>query len=380
VDIWGVGDLLVEGISMVRALHLLHPGRPYYEQQWFARTCRDGLTTVIPANTDFSSGMDTIRLDVHVPTFGRILSSTAKPASYVGLESALRDLDFDIIISLELFSTTTLQGIEQSKRMGCPLAILVYELIDSHPVYRLPPFSKILRAASHAAGTVICVSRKAADHALALGVPIGKLEVLSPGIDVQLYRPPISTVRRDGLIFVGRLAPHKGVVQVLQAYEKLLVTHPDLRLTVIGDGPMRGEVVALARRLPSIRFCGALSPAGVASELSQHDIFLAPSVDTFRLGFRVGAEQFGFAVVEAMAAGLAIVTTDCGALPEIAPPPNLIVAQGDSDALAGAVHRLLTDKAALDEVQRSNREDAINRFSLEGQATRLSEILLGSPS
>jgi glycosyltransferase involved in cell wall biosynthesis len=317
----------------------------------------------------------TIGLPVKRPLIGRAFSSTASIARYGGLDQVVNSASSEVIVTLEIFSTTTHQGLEQAKRTGLPLAVLVYELIATHPIYRIPPFKSIAREVARMDGLYICVSKKSAEHLCALGVSHRKVEVVSPGVDTDQFRPADASVERNGLIFVGRLAPHKGLPELLCAYEELARMRADLRLTVIGEGPLLGDVLALARRRSAVSYLGSLPSAAVAHELGRHAIFVAPAADTYKLGRHIGAEQFSFGVVEAMAAGLAIVTTDCGALPEVVPAPNPIIHQHDVQALAQAICSLLDDKERIADLQAANRDTAMTSFSLDIQARRLSEGL-----
>lgn len=361
-------------------LHISHPNRPLYEEDWFGRAAGNGLVTVVPEGQASALIGHTVHLPVHYARLGRLLGSTASPVRYGNLEAVYQDQIEapvpDIIVTLELFSTTTQQGLRESQRIGCSLAVLVYELIKTHPIYHIPPFHRIAREVARSAQKFICVTERAADHLLAREVSMSAIEVVNPGVDTDLFVPPLGACARDGLIFVGRLAAHKGLPEALLAFERLYIDHSDLRLTIIGDGPMREAVVALAATSPNISYLGVLSKAEVASELRHHAIFLAPSKDTYRFGFRIGAEQFAFGVIEAMASGLAVVASDCGALPEVLPDCNPIIRQNDPEALRTAIEGLLMRPDELHAIQCYNREAAATRFAVKLQAAKLAEALI----
>ncbi len=101
---------------------------------------------------------------------------------------------------------------------------------------------------------------------------------------------------------------------------------------LVGDGPLRDEVELAARTRPWIEVVGRLSRDDVASALRSAGAFvLAPTARPF------WAEQLGFAVIEAMACGLPVVVTRCGALTEVVPAHNPLVDEGDIDALAAGL-------------------------------------------
>lgn len=364
----------------MRILHISHPGRPLYERQWLHAAAHGDLVTVVPLHGRFPPGAGTIRLPVRRPVIGRLFSSTASPSRYVGLHAALVPTEADVIVTLELFSTTSHQGFEESRRLHVPLAVLVYELLDSHPIYRIPPFQSIANQLAQSADLFVCVSNKAADHLRKHGVPLSRIAVVSPGVDTDMFRPSDTSVRREGLIFVGHLAPHKGLPELLTAFTELSHQHVGLHLTLVGDGPLRSQVLDLSRAMTTVSYLGPLTPPAVARALRGSAIFVAPSVDTYRLRQRVGAEQFAFSVVEAMASGLAIVASDCGALSEVVPQPNPIVPQRDPRALADALDTLLVDAGRLAALQEANRDAAVQRYSLKRQAEHLALTLAAATS
>lgn len=362
----------------MRILHLSHPGRPLYELEWFHRAAGGRLTTVVPECAPHPDSGTVIGLPVSSSRMYGMLGSTAHPARYVGLQDRGRFSDFDAVISLELFSSTTAQAIDVACSAGRPLVIIVYELIRTHPIYWIPPFRRITKRSTSAANRVVCVTRAAADHAISLGAPPGAVEVVHPGVDTDIFHPSDVSEQEPGIIFVGHLSPHKGLPELLVAYEELVRLRPDVRLTVIGDGPLRERVIEVAHQLPNVGYLGSLPQSAVADQLRRHTIFAAPATDTYRVGVKIGAEQFGFGIVEAMASGLAVVGTACGAIPEILPPGNPVVPQHDVPALVMALDQLVCDDQEATALGASNRSAARTKFSLSGQAARLAAILSSS--
>lgn len=129
-------------------------------------------------------------------------------------------------------------------------------------------------------------------------------------------------------LVVARLAPEKGVATAIDACR--IAGRP---LIVAGDGPERA---ALERRWSGARFIGAVDPAELARLRAQAAVALVPSRS---------AETFGLAAAEAMAAGLPVVASAVGALPEIVPADWLVPA-GDPAAMAAALTQVSADPAA----------------------------------
>jgi glycosyltransferase involved in cell wall biosynthesis len=139
------------------------------------------------------------------------------------------------------------------------------------------------------------------------------------------------------LISVGRLAPEKNWDTLLRAFAKVYPEHPNLRLVLIGDGPARQTLEALAAELgiaEHVTFTGALPFEEVPCYLKAADAFAFASV----------TETQGLVTIEAMAAGLPIVAVDGSGTRDIVEhgKQGFLVAN-DVDALAKGIKKLLSD-------------------------------------
>jgi len=171
------------------------------------------------------------------------------------------------------------------------------------------------------------------------------------GVDLACFRPDPSH-RSSGPLTIGivkSLAPKYGVDLLLRAFAGLVADAEvktsladELRLLVVGDGPQRAELEALARTLgiaSHTEFAGAVAHADVPAWLNRLDIYAAPS--------RLDSESFGVAVIEASACALPVVVSDVGGLPEVVrnDETGLIVPRDDVPALQSALKRLVLDAA-----------------------------------
>jgi colanic acid/amylovoran biosynthesis glycosyltransferase len=142
------------------------------------------------------------------------------------------------------------------------------------------------------------------------------------------------------VVAVGRLVPKKGFDVLVRAAHRL---PPEVVVEIVGDGPQRAELEALARG--RVRFSGALSHARALARLSGASAFALPCRELpsdDRDGLPV-------ALVEAMRAGLPVVTTAVGGIPELVRDgeTGLLVAPGDDAALAAALRSVLQDGRRL---------------------------------
>jgi glycosyltransferase involved in cell wall biosynthesis len=164
-------------------------------------------------------------------------------------------------------------------------------------------------------------------------VASGRVRVLTPGIELDRFaHDPMAP--RDGVLFVGRLIPEKGAGVLIRAMA--LVGGAEGPLTIIGDGPERTRLAALADDLDvDLDLRGELGRADVARAMTRAAVLVVPSVYP---------EPLGLVALEAMASGAIVVASATGGLVEtvLDGQTGLTVTPGDPDALAGAIERAAT--------------------------------------
>lgn len=172
---------------------------------------------------------------------------------------------------------------------------------------------------------------------------------------------------------VGRLVYYKGFDVLLAAVADL----PDLRLVIIGEGPMRPELEAKIAELglaARVSLLGAVSDADLAAHYGAAELFVLSS--THR------SETFALVQVEAMAAGLPVINTS---LPTGVPDVSLdgvtgiTVTPGDQAALTDALDRLWTDSALRAHLGAAGRERALQVYSAQAAADRFTALYEALP-
>ena len=172
------------------------------------------------------------------------------------------------------------------------------------------------------------------------------IDIIPNGVDTVQFAPARRADRID-VLFAGRLIPRKGVINLLEAFASLGHSPRHPRLLIAGDGPERGALERRSRELDIAErtvFLGHLDHARLAQVYGEAGIFVLPSL----------AESLSNGVLEAMAGGLAIVTTATGAQ-EVLRGNGLVVAPGDPAALRGALEHYLADPELLAAHQRRSR-------------------------
>jgi glycosyltransferase involved in cell wall biosynthesis len=217
----------------------------------------------------------------------------------------------------------------------------------------------------------LTVSRFAAP---VLGVPPARTRVIYGGADTERFSPDAEE-RRDGVLFVGRLTPHKGVDRLIQAL-------PDgARLTVAGTGghdprPPADAYPHLLRQLAAgkdVTFAGALPEAELPMAYRRAAVFVLPTVhvDCYGRRVRIG-ELLGLSALEAMASGTPVIASRLDALPEVVRDgeTGFLVTPGDEGELGERIAELLADPALRARLGRRGRELVLEEFTWERCAGR----------
>ncbi|WP_229217500.1 glycosyltransferase family 4 protein [Massilia forsythiae] len=173
------------------------------------------------------------------------------------------------------------------------------------------------------------------------------------------------------ILFLGRIEAAKGVFELLAAGARLAPAFPALRLVFAGAGD-EDALAALRRRAGELRMLGRielpgwLGPGARDAELARAGLFCLPS----------HAEGLPMAMLEAMAAGRAVVASRVGAVPEALRDGDngLLVAPGDVDALAAALASALGDAALRARLGRRARATVAAHYSTEVVCGRLSAL------
>jgi phosphatidylinositol alpha-mannosyltransferase len=185
----------------------------------------------------------------------------------------------------------------------------------------------------------------------------GEYRIIPNGVDVRFFaRAEPFPEFRDGkvnILFVGRAEPRKGLLYLAQAFAKLKRRCPNTRLILISGGPQIGMVRRFLRfeRVPDVLFAGRVDDATKARFYKTADICCAPST---------GQESFGIVLLEAMAAGRAIVASDIHGYKSVVKRDvsALLVEPKNVDALADALERLVRDSEVRQRLGAAGQEFA----------------------
>jgi glycosyltransferase involved in cell wall biosynthesis len=229
------------------------------------------------------------------------------------------------------------------------------------------PFNWLEQRAFRRVAAAYACSESVREVLLAKGF-VKPAPIIPFGVNTEAFCPasPHGQSERPLTIgYVGRMLPGKGLNVLAEALEKL--KDQSWRLLVVGDGSQREK---FERQLSACglrdraEFTGAVTLALVPEYFRNLDMMIIPTETTKRV-----REQFGRVIVEAMASGVPVIGSTCGAIPEVIGDAGLVFPEGDSDALAGAVKQLLSDKGLRERLAQAGLE-RVKHYSWERVAEK----------
>jgi glycosyltransferase involved in cell wall biosynthesis len=204
----------------------------------------------------------------------------------------------------------------------------------------------------------------------------GAVRTIPNSVDLRRFDRRARAPDAGLVVCVARLVEKKGHRDLIEACGLLAGRGIDLRLELIGDGPLRHALERAARRAGApVRFHGALPHERTIEVYRRAAVFCLPCV-VASSGDRDGLPT---SVLEAMALGAPVVTTDIPGLDEavVDGVTGLIVPQRDPPRLADALGRLLTDPRFADRLGRAGRRRVERRFSLARSVSELQSLFPG---
>jgi glycosyltransferase involved in cell wall biosynthesis len=199
--------------------------------------------------------------------------------------------------------------------------------------------------------------------------PRQRIRIVPNGVRVDLAEPRTRGSERElRVVTLGALGTRKGHFEILDAIAQL--PSDGLRFVFAGEDEFGGEEAELRTRAAElgvtdrVEFVGAVTGRAKWRLLADADVFLLPS----------RGENMPNAVLEAMAAGLPVVCTSVGALPEMLDAGAIFVPTNDAGAIAAALREIAGDPERRTAMGRANRERAHSRFAFSAIAAALDDL------
>ena len=298
-------------------------------------------------------------VDVPITTRDEEERERAQQAASASVSDMVRAGGYDLVYErYSLFSTVIAEcGVPGILEVNAPL-------IDEQRTHRVLVDEQAADAALQeqvqAALATICVSDPVRDWVIARTEGT-RVFTVPNGVNVHRITPQPESPGAPVVTFVGTLKPWHGVDVLLRARAQ---AHKDWQLRIIGDGPMRAELDDLARSLGiDVDFRGAVAPDAIPQHMAGTAIGVAPypAMDT-------DSDQYfsPLKVYEYMAAGLPVVASRVGQLPEIMGESAYLVPPSDPEALAEALDALVANPVERARVGSDNRRQAEREHSWTG--------------
>jgi glycosyltransferase involved in cell wall biosynthesis len=222
---------------------------------------------------------------------------------------------------------------------------------------------------------ILCVSDFIRDEMLKRGYPAAKLQVAHLGVDLStLARREIKAAQAKGILYVGRLVEKKGTRFLIESYAKLPAhlqqQHP---LTIIGDGPERAALEALAKDLNVAPvFMGPQPRSTVVDKLRAASIFVLPSIRAAN----GDAEGMPIAIMESLAIGVPVCIFDDQPLAQTlkARTAGVLAAAKDTTDLSAQMATVLANPAQADLISDNGRVLVEETFDLFKNTEQLEGI------
>lgn len=289
---------------------------------------------------------------------------------------------FDLIQTWELFTDWTREALDAKRLYGVPVSVMVWDTIPFHHERNAHRAVTIQRAIEEA--DVFIVHTERSKRTLELeGVDSARIHLAPPGVDAHRFSPGPPNrssfeIEDDEfvILFVGWLLPRKGIDYLLMALrllvdDRILARHK-FRLLVVGSGPGQDRVDALIDRLrlkDHVSFAGSMPYDRMADAYRSADLFVLPSIPE-----PDWQEQFGMALLEAMATGLPVVTTHSGAIPEIAGDAARLCPPADFVALYESIRTLTMTEQRRESLGKSALKRVRDNYTLDAAAAALTNI------
>lgn len=251
-----------------------------------------------------------------------------------------------------------------SKIKGKPLVITYHSDIIKDRFYHLPfrlLFGLVENRILEHASRIIATTQAYADGSRALRRFQNKIVIIpnfvnaeefNPGIDGSTVRERYGIAKENVVLFFGRLVPYKGVEYLIDAFKGI---KKDSMLVIAGRGPLKEKLMKRARGIPNARFI-VPDDDEIPAIYSCCDIFVLPSVTR--------QEAFGITLIEAMATGKPVITTNMSGMPSVVADTGLLVKPKDPKDLRKAILKLLSDKKLCKELGDGARKRVEEEFTL----------------
>ncbi len=271
-----------------------------------------------------------------------------------------------------------------SKALKAPLFFPMLE--NSPPESRFgvlsPALKGFLKIYAGQCFTILCLNNGVIRSLEEVGVGRDKLVRANWGtwgVETDEFSPKKGRGDPDfgrAILFVGRLDEAKGIPHLLEAFKEVKQSVKDAKLVIIGDGPLRAEIVAFSKKNDfekDIILLGTIKNRDLPQYFRSAEVTVAPSVT-----MKKWQEQIGMANIQSMSCGTPVVSTFSGAIPEYVKhnQTGILVPERDSSSLAKAIAKLLKDDRLRKRLGARARSHAVDNLDAKKNVIANEKLLL----
>ena len=228
---------------------------------------------------------------------------------------------------------------------------------------------------SHQGDLFICVSDFIYKRVIGMGFPKERTVRHYIGVDIENIKPEFKVSSNFQIVHVARLVETKGTEYLLKALAKARQRLKNIKLKIIGDGPLKEFLVSMSNRLgisESVDFLGIQPHNEVIKFMRASDLVILPSIRS-----RNGAEEgLGMILLEACAAGKPIIGTNTGGIPEVIKDGynGFIVSERNEVELAEKIVDIFSDNDLGKRMGFAARKHVEKHFNIDNQTKELEKI------
>lgn len=275
-----------------------------------------------------------------------------------------------LIHAHQAFSVLGNEAMLHGRTMGYPVVFTDHSLFGFADAASICT-NKLLKWTLCDVQQTICVSHTSKENTvLRACLPPARVSVIPNAVDTAKFRPfprPETNPSRIIVVILNRLVYRKGIDLQVAIIPHLCKRWPQMDFVIGGDGPKRQELEAMVRQhglASRVRLAGSVQHEDARALLVQGDIFLNTSL----------TEAFCMAIVEAASAGLLVVSTDVGGVPEVLPRDMSVLAAPEPRALVAAMATAVEMYRTVDRQRQHDRVTAM--YSWDRVASR-TEVVYG---
>lgn len=274
---------------------------------------------------------------------------------FINLTKKIKDISPDVIVAVGSASVylNFLLGIFFSKFFDIPL---IAEWRGSDLLLKNSRWRIFIKKLILDKSTINIVRSKEMFNKASKLVPNTNIKILpGKGVDINKFKPDHSLKENKNkkikILFVGRLHQIKGLNYLIKAFSYLNQKYASSRLIIVGDGEIKDDLIVLARKkgcLDDVEFVGEVNHDRLHKYYQKSDIFVLPSL----------SEGLSNVLMEAMACGLPVVTTNVGGNPELIKDKKggFLVKPKEVNEISKAIQELIEKPKLRKDMGKFNRE------------------------